>query len=135
MGFVLHSEKCCGVAKRHSKFGHGHSHSHGNGHGHSHSPAPYHDQYDVSGRYNYEPLDVARSQTQPDQHSLSDEGGEEGGEREGEEGESAPHKNINVRAAFIHVIGDIIQSVGVLVAALIIKFKVSVWVCVWVCLC
>ena len=32
--------------------------------------------------------------------------------------------NINVRAAFIHVIGDTIQSVGVLVAAYIIKYKV-----------
>lgn len=36
-----------------------------------------------------------------------------------------PHpQNINVRAAFIHVIGDIIQSFGVLVAAVIIKIKV-----------
>ena len=37
-----------------------------------------------------------------------------------------PHpKNINVRAAFIHVIGDILQSIGVLIAAVIIKFKVN----------
>lgn len=28
--------------------------------------------------------------------------------------------NLNVRAAFIHIIGDIIQAVGVLIAALII---------------
>ena len=33
-------------------------------------------------------------------------------------------ENINVRAAFIHVLGDIVQSVGVLIAAYIIKFKV-----------
>ena len=33
--------------------------------------------------------------------------------------------NINVRAAFIHVLGDLIQSIGVLIAAFIIKFKVS----------
>lgn len=32
--------------------------------------------------------------------------------------------NINVRAAVIHVLGDFIQSVGVLVSALIIKFYV-----------
>lgn len=39
--------------------------------------------------------------------------------------EDAPKErvNINVRAAFIHVLGDLIQSVGVLVAAVIIKFK------------
>lgn len=38
---------------------------------------------------------------------------------------SKHHKknNINVRAAFIHVIGDFLQSVGVLVAALVIFFK------------
>ena len=32
--------------------------------------------------------------------------------------------NINVRAAFIHVIGDLIQSIGVVIAAYIIRFKV-----------
>ena len=34
-------------------------------------------------------------------------------------------QNINVRAAFIHVIGDLIQSVGVVIAGYIIKFEVS----------
>ncbi|XP_076043087.1 proton-coupled zinc antiporter SLC30A2-like isoform X2 [Oratosquilla oratoria] len=33
-----------------------------------------------------------------------------------------PGQNINIRAAFIHVIGDLIQSVGVLIAAYIIKY-------------
>uniref|UniRef100_A0A0K0F539 Zinc transporter 2 n=1 Tax=Strongyloides venezuelensis TaxID=75913 RepID=A0A0K0F539_STRVS len=32
-------------------------------------------------------------------------------------------QNINVRAAFIHVIGDLIQSVGVLIAALVILYN------------
>lgn len=32
-------------------------------------------------------------------------------------------ENINVRAAFIHVIGDFLQSIGVFIAALIIYFK------------
>jgi Co/Zn/Cd efflux system component len=35
-----------------------------------------------------------------------------------------PRQNINVRAAFIHVVGDFIQSFGVFVAALVIYFKV-----------
>lgn len=34
-------------------------------------------------------------------------------------------QNINVRAAYIHVVGDFIQSTGVFVAALIIYFKVK----------
>lgn len=32
--------------------------------------------------------------------------------------------NINVQAAFIHVIGDLIQSIGVVIAGYIIWFKV-----------
>ncbi len=42
------------------------------------------------------------------------------------EGQSDNHgSNINVRAAFIHVIGDFLQSLGVLASALIIYLKVS----------
>lgn len=33
--------------------------------------------------------------------------------------------NINVRAAAIHVLGDLIQSIGVFIAAVVIKFNVS----------
>ncbi|CAG0899929.1 unnamed protein product, partial [Cyprideis torosa] len=33
------------------------------------------------------------------------------------------HKNLNVRAAFIHVLGDLIQSLGVFMAAIIIYFQ------------
>lgn len=33
-------------------------------------------------------------------------------------------ENINVRAAFIHVVGDFVQSLGVLIAAIVIFFKV-----------
>lgn len=42
-------------------------------------------------------------------------------------GSSHSHdQNINVRAAFIHVIGDFLQSLGVFVAALVIYFMVSI---------
>ncbi|OCT81606.1 zinc transporter 2 [Xenopus laevis] len=34
-----------------------------------------------------------------------------------------PHGNTSVRAAFIHVIGDLLQSIGVMVAAIVIYFK------------
>lgn len=34
-------------------------------------------------------------------------------------------ENINVRAAYIHVIGDFLQSFGVLIAAVVIYFYVS----------
>lgn len=35
------------------------------------------------------------------------------------------HSNTSVQAAFIHVVGDLLQSVGVMVAATIIYFRVS----------
>lgn len=37
---------------------------------------------------------------------------------------SQPQENPSVRAAFIHVIGDFLQSIGILVAAYILYFKV-----------
>lgn len=35
------------------------------------------------------------------------------------------HRNTSVRAAFIHTLGDLLQSFGVLMAATIIYFQVS----------
>lgn len=34
------------------------------------------------------------------------------------------HSSLAVRAAFVHALGDLVQSIGVLVAAYIIRFKV-----------
>ena len=48
-----------------------------------------------------------------------------GGHGHSHGGHKSSEENINVRAAFIHVLGDLIQSLGVLVAAFIIKFNVS----------
>ncbi|MBN3318236.1 ZNT8 protein, partial [Atractosteus spatula] len=41
-------------------------------------------------------------------------------------GDSEPRANASVRAAFVHVVGDLLQSVSVLVSAVIIFFKVRV---------
>lgn len=76
--------------------GMGHNHSHGGGGGGSHGHAHAH-AHSGSGS-----------------HSNSKKSGNIHAEKE----------NINVRAAFIHVLGDIVQSVGVLIAAYIIKYKV-----------
>lgn len=43
-----------------------------------------------------------------------------------DEGTGRSSSNINVRAAYIHVLGDIIQSLGVLIAAVIVYFRVSI---------
>lgn len=40
-------------------------------------------------------------------------------------GRRAEQANASVRAAFVHVVGDLLQSISVLVSAIVIFFKVS----------
>ncbi|CAI7999527.1 Zinc transporter 2 [Geodia barretti] len=85
---------------------HGHGHSHGGG-GHGHG----------GGGHGHE-----RGRREVE------EGEERGRGREGGSGRTAKkkglhNKNINVHAAFIHVVGDLIQSIGIVIAGYIIWFK------------
>ncbi|XP_054156572.1 proton-coupled zinc antiporter SLC30A2-like [Oppia nitens] len=73
---------------------HGHSHG-GVGGGHSHDDHDHHHHHEKDGSHDDDDVENSHKKRQ----------------------------NINVRAAFIHVIGDFFQSLGVLVAALIIYFK------------
>ncbi|XP_045497023.1 zinc transporter 2-like isoform X1 [Colias croceus] len=76
---------------------HQHGHSHGGGHGHSHGGSnPV--------------LNNKKERPDSDAESSSSHTHERG-------------ENINVRAAFIHVLGDFLQSFGVFVAAIVIYFK------------
>lgn len=84
-----------GLCKKMSLVHHGHSHGIG-GHGHSHGHS----------------------------HSLSVTSGDSQAAASNH-GHSHSHRNMNVRAALIHVIGDLVQSIGVLVAAIVIKFWVG----------
>jgi len=82
---------------------HGHSHGGGGGgHGHSHAGDP-------SGGSHGHAHDAE------DGHAHSGEGGHAH--------EVADKENINVTAAFIHVVGDFLQSLGVFIAAIVIYFK------------
>lgn len=104
MGDTASSE---GSSSRSSSAAHGHSHSHsraaaaeeehhcdGGGHGHGHS-----------------------GEGEGEHHGHS-----HGGHGQGEDGHEED-ENLNVRAAFIHVLGDLIQSLGVLIASIIIWAK------------
>ncbi|XP_034560076.1 zinc transporter 2-like [Notolabrus celidotus] len=90
--------------------GHGHSHgglsSHGHGHshgGHSHSPKKGQKQI----------TDHANSK---DDHGDPEHNGVDHRGRN-------QQANASVRAAFVHVVGDLLQSISVLVSAIIIYFK------------
>lgn len=121
---------------------HQHSHSHG-GHGHSHG-SHGHSHSDSKKK-----LKTENSKTGEETQAFSTSSGvhsygslcdvEVGHDRErsvletpssaSDHGHSHSRvnkpSNINVKAAFIHVLGDLFQSVGVLAAAFIIYYKVS----------
>ena len=99
MFFVLHAN-VCGKTVLH------HGHSHGSSHEHSHSE-------------NCQNTNVHNNTSASDVDIITDENQEQVLQPK------KSSKNINVRAAIIHVIGDFVQSVGVLCAAIIIKFKVQ----------
>ncbi|XP_036950077.1 zinc transporter 8 [Acanthopagrus latus] len=83
--------------------GHGHSHgglsSHGHGHSHKKGKGKGHNH----GHSNNDHADL-------EQHG-------------GDHGRRAQQANASVRAAFVHVVGDLLQSISVLVSAIIIFFK------------
>ncbi|CAF0879872.1 unnamed protein product [Adineta ricciae] len=97
MFFTLHAN-VCGKSLPH----HGHSHDHNHGHSHGGSPDSN------STIINTEPLVGEIIVGSPGDHAIKPK---------------KSQKNINVRAAIIHVIGDFVQSVGVLCAAILIHFK------------
>ncbi|CAH1247811.1 SLC30A2 [Branchiostoma lanceolatum] len=63
----------------------------------------------------------ARTGTESQGYQQGDPHAELLGKEEG--GEHSRKENVNVRAAFIHVVGDFVQSLGVLIAAIIIYFR------------
>jgi len=130
-----------GIGHGHSHIGgHGHSHSrrehshggHGHSHGHSHQHDGGHDHQQSlapvesvvindngSNRYSVLSID---STVDDDQLILADDCSDSVISQL--DVNVKPKTNINIRAAFVHVIGDLIQSIGVLVAAVVIH----VWV-------
>ena len=83
--------------------GHGHHHHH-HGHSHSHGPSD-HDHHDHQHDHDHD-HDIEHSHKHSHKHSHHEEEAE----------------NINIRAAVVHVIGDLLQSIGVIIAALLIYY-------------
>lgn len=130
--------------------GHSHGfHSHGHSHGHSHSHHDHlHDNEIEDDNHNHHQHahnsdsgheNSSKSHSNENSHivALANTGGSNisngcGSSSNGCNSSKNKHsedgrgrKNINVRAAFIHVIGDFLQSLGVLIAALVIHFEPS----------
>ncbi|XP_070140191.1 proton-coupled zinc antiporter SLC30A2 isoform X2 [Drosophila kikkawai] len=112
MIFVLHGSWFMGGK------GHGHSHSHGHSHCHSHghsysNPSSHITESSESSLMNAEMADKI-----PSENCIVIPNGTRLSQSDGAHDE----KNLNLRAAIIHVIGDLVQSIGVFLAAVLIKF-------------
>jgi cation diffusion facilitator family transporter len=111
---------------------HQHSHSHGGGGGHNHS----HDSHGPKTTHNGHGNGRVPAPKSNGGY-VSTEDVENGNHHHHEESDSSSSSaqvsvekpNLNVRAAFIHVIGDFLQSLGVFLAAIAIYFQPS-WVIV-----
>ena len=138
MGVVLHGGFFnCNIPHGHSHGGHGHSHGHSHGGAHSHGPSnsqntnsSHSDFVNGEGRNPSVPTvsfsnDRQRTNTS-NSRTVSKVNDEERMNLQGDDSIPDRSSNINVRAAYIHVLGDIIQSVGVLIAAYIIRYKVRI---------
>ncbi|KAF9989887.1 hypothetical protein BGZ75_004455 [Mortierella antarctica] len=90
--------------------GHGHSHGHGHGHGHSHSHpdhAPL--QMDVDHDHEHDHGSTLKPA------AIHDHGHHH----------HHHHVNLNITAATLHVLGDLLSSIGVLISSLFITFYPS----------
>eukprot|EP00760_Papus_ankaliazontas_P015660 PhM_4_TR16648/c0_g2_i1/m.12898/K14692/SLC30A5_7, ZNT5_7, MTP, MSC2; solute carrier family 30 (zinc transporter), member 5/7 len=94
---------------------HGHSHSHG-GHGHSHGPAKKKASDESHGH----------SHDHGHSHSHGDAGCSGGhdhdDEHHDEHNECASHTDHNMRGVYIHILVDLLGSIGVMTSTLIVKY-------------
>ncbi|CBY35690.1 unnamed protein product [Oikopleura dioica] len=110
LGLMLHGE--------HGHSHGGHTHSHGGGHSHAKSESQedkhaksrhsYHDDLEQADKNHAGDSGCASPASKRSAFSLSSIA------------ESANNADINVRAAMIHVIGDLLQSIGVFIASVLI---------------
>lgn len=110
----------------------GHGHSHSGGHGHSHGGSDAHEAAPAgpygSGGDDHHHHGHSHAHSHGHGHGEEDGGGEGGGSNA---------ESLSVRAAFIHAVGDLLQSIGVCVAAGLIwydpvKFRIADPICTFV---
>ncbi|KAL7551836.1 hypothetical protein ACHAWF_015122, partial [Thalassiosira exigua] len=104
-----------------SSHGHSHDHSHGHSHKHGEDHEHEHEEHCVQqGRH-----DDRDGCHQEHSHVHGDGRGHIHRQEESKESKESkrPKKNINLHSAYLHILGDLVQSVAVFVASIIIKFK------------
>ncbi|KAG0320679.1 hypothetical protein BGZ99_004363 [Dissophora globulifera] len=96
---------------------HDHEHGHGHGHGHSHSHTTHAEHAPLQSEDDHD-HDTHLSLDKPasDHHQQHDHSGH------GHHHHHHHHVNLNITAATLHVLGDLLSSVGVLISSLVITF-------------
>ncbi|KAL1828201.1 hypothetical protein DCAR_0207396 [Daucus carota subsp. sativus] len=116
--------------------GHGHSHDHGHGHGgHDHSDANEHNHEHTDDMHTHG-MTIKTQVVSKAGHSKHDKNHHHAhatdptvpllgpsSESEGEHNKQKKQRNINVQGAYLHVLGDSIQSIGVMIGGAIIWYK------------
>lgn len=122
MAYFLHS---------HDGHSHGHDHSHGHGHSHSHD---HNDSHSHSHSHNDENPDSHKEEEkktllEDHSHSYDEESQTPTIPPQNNLSSIKVSENANIRAAMIHILGDLLQSVGVIIASLIIYLNPT-WIIV-----
>lgn len=127
--------------------GHDHGHGHGHGHGHSHDHGHGHDHghdHGDANEHNHENSDEMHTHGVTIKTQVLNKAGHSkhdkhhhpahetdhtvpllgpSSESEGEHNKKKKQRNINVQGAYLHVLGDSIQSIGVMIGGAIIWYK------------
>lgn len=114
------------------KHGHNHDHKHDHSHCHEHN----HDEEQMAGHparpVNSSFISAISKDETPDTHSEHSQATYTSLQEALKD--SKPKRNLNVQAAYLHIIGDIINSLGVLIASLLIYFSDGkLWYCDPIC--
>jgi zinc transporter 2 len=116
LAFTLHSHD----------HGHSHGHSHGHDHGHGHDHSHIHeDSHEEHIDINVHTSDNYNSHSSTQTNDCNSEHHDENTSTGHNIIENYKKENINVKAAIIHIFGDLISSLGVVLAATIIYFDPS----------
>lgn len=111
--------------------GHGHDHGHGHGHDHGHDHGHHgHDDHDHGSEddhmHTHEVTVTGHHHQENDEHHHTHHGDPSQPLLDGSGGSQKKKKkqrNINVQGAYLHVLGDSIQSVGVMIGGAVIWYK------------
>lgn len=97
--------------------GHDHGHGHGHGHGHDHHSHSHDHNHSHDDHGHHHGITVTRHESPKHGHEDHHEPLLKASEKQ------KPQRNINVQGAYLHVLGDSIQSIGVMISGGIIWYK------------